>query len=180
MGASTTSEYLQLPIESITSRQNAEGLHLVGFEESADCGAGARPTKHQRHHHNQDGKANNPDTRREVSAMIMRAIELLLIFLLVDLLLEVMLVFLGSRVAADRGPRTYCDGFRRDWISREIYRQPARYEPWSNSAQCTRADGRIARQGCTVIVPFREEMAKRHLKVAGDLGRVIFMVGQHG
>lgn len=37
-------------------------------------------------------------------------------------------------------------------------------------------DGIIARQGCTVIVPFREEMAKRHLKVAGDLGRVIFMV----
>jgi hypothetical protein len=36
--------------------------------------------------------------------------------------------------------------------------------------------GEIARQGCTVIVPFREEMAKRHLKVAGDLGRVIFMV----
>jgi NADH dehydrogenase (ubiquinone) 1 alpha subcomplex subunit 9 len=26
-----------------------------------------------------------------------------------------------------------------------------------------------------VIIPFREEMAKRHLKVAGDLGRVIFM-----
>ena len=35
---------------------------------------------------------------------------------------------------------------------------------------------RTARQGCTVIVPFREEMAKRHLKVSGDLGRVIFMV----
>ncbi|CZT00859.1 probable NADH-ubiquinone oxidoreductase 39 kDa subunit [Rhynchosporium agropyri] len=34
---------------------------------------------------------------------------------------------------------------------------------------------RLARQGCTVIIPFREEMAKRHLKVAGDLGRVIFM-----
>lgn len=33
----------------------------------------------------------------------------------------------------------------------------------------------IARSGCTVIVPFREEMAKRHLKVAGDLGRVVFM-----
>jgi NADH dehydrogenase (ubiquinone) 1 alpha subcomplex subunit 9 len=32
-----------------------------------------------------------------------------------------------------------------------------------------------ARTGCTVIVPFREEMAKRHLKVAGDLGRVVFM-----
>lgn len=25
-------------------------------------------------------------------------------------------------------------------------------------------------------MPFREEMAKRHLKVSGDLGRVIFMV----
>jgi NADH dehydrogenase (ubiquinone) 1 alpha subcomplex subunit 9 len=37
------------------------------------------------------------------------------------------------------------------------------------------ADIGTARQGCTVIVPFREEMAKRHLKVAGDLGRVIFM-----
>lgn len=33
-----------------------------------------------------------------------------------------------------------------------------------------------ARQGCTVIVPFREEMAKRHLKVTGDLGRVNFIV----
>ncbi|MCJ1446089.1 MAG: NADH-ubiquinone oxidoreductase 40 kDa subunit [Stictis urceolatum] len=34
---------------------------------------------------------------------------------------------------------------------------------------------RLARQGCTVVVPFREEMAKRHLKVSGDLGRVVFM-----
>jgi NADH dehydrogenase (ubiquinone) 1 alpha subcomplex subunit 9 len=33
---------------------------------------------------------------------------------------------------------------------------------------------RLARQGCTVIVPYRDEMAKRHLKVTGDLGRVIF------
>jgi NADH dehydrogenase (ubiquinone) 1 alpha subcomplex subunit 9 len=33
-----------------------------------------------------------------------------------------------------------------------------------------------ARSGCTVIVPFREEMAKRHLKLAGDLGRVVFNV----
>lgn len=32
-----------------------------------------------------------------------------------------------------------------------------------------------ARNGCNVVVPFREEMAKRHLKVTGDLGRVIFM-----
>ncbi|KAF1949783.1 NAD(P)-binding protein [Byssothecium circinans] len=34
---------------------------------------------------------------------------------------------------------------------------------------------RLARSGCTVVVPFREEMAKRHLKVAGDLGRVVFL-----
>lgn len=34
---------------------------------------------------------------------------------------------------------------------------------------------RLARQGCTVIVPYRDEMAKRHLKVTGDLGRVMFM-----
>ncbi|KAF9885171.1 hypothetical protein FE257_000620 [Aspergillus nanangensis] len=34
---------------------------------------------------------------------------------------------------------------------------------------------RLAKQGCTVIVPYREEMAKRHLKVTGDLGRVNFM-----
>ncbi|KAL5410745.1 NADH-ubiquinone oxidoreductase 40 kDa subunit [Paraphaeosphaeria minitans] len=34
---------------------------------------------------------------------------------------------------------------------------------------------RLARSGCTVIIPYREEMAKRHLKVAGDLGRVVFL-----
>ncbi|KAF2197661.1 NADH-ubiquinone oxidoreductase-like protein 40 kDa subunit [Delitschia confertaspora ATCC 74209] len=34
---------------------------------------------------------------------------------------------------------------------------------------------RLARNGVTVVVPFREEMGKRHLKVTGDLGRVIFM-----
>ncbi|KAI9844465.1 MAG: NADH-ubiquinone oxidoreductase 40 kDa subunit [Sclerophora amabilis] len=34
---------------------------------------------------------------------------------------------------------------------------------------------RLARQGCNVVIPYREEMAKRHLKVAGDLGRVVFM-----
>ena len=34
---------------------------------------------------------------------------------------------------------------------------------------------RMARSGCTVVVPFREEMAKRHLKVTGDLGRVVFI-----
>ena len=34
---------------------------------------------------------------------------------------------------------------------------------------------RLAQRGCTVVVPYREEMAKRHLKVTGDLGRVVFM-----
>ena len=33
---------------------------------------------------------------------------------------------------------------------------------------------RLARQGCTVVVPYRDEPSKRHLKVSGDLGRVIF------
>ncbi|KAL1853500.1 hypothetical protein VTK73DRAFT_9011 [Phialemonium thermophilum] len=34
---------------------------------------------------------------------------------------------------------------------------------------------RLARAGCQVVVPYREEMAKRHLKVTGDLGRVVFI-----
>ncbi|KAF7563722.1 hypothetical protein G7046_g363 [Stylonectria norvegica] len=34
---------------------------------------------------------------------------------------------------------------------------------------------RLARQGCTVVIPFREEMTKRHLKVTGDLGRIVFV-----
>ncbi|KAI9670090.1 MAG: NADH-ubiquinone oxidoreductase 40 kDa subunit [Trizodia sp. TS-e1964] len=34
---------------------------------------------------------------------------------------------------------------------------------------------RLARQGCTVVIPYRDEMAKRHLKVTGDLGRLHFM-----
>ncbi|KAE9967980.1 hypothetical protein EG328_007838 [Venturia inaequalis] len=34
---------------------------------------------------------------------------------------------------------------------------------------------RLARSGCNVVIPFREEMAKRHLKVTGDLGRITFM-----
>jgi NADH dehydrogenase (ubiquinone) 1 alpha subcomplex subunit 9 len=34
---------------------------------------------------------------------------------------------------------------------------------------------RLARRGCQVVVPFREEMSKRHLKPTGDLGRVTFM-----
>lgn len=27
------------------------------------------------------------------------------------------------------------------------------------------------------MIPYRDEMSKRHLKVSGDLGRVVFMVG---
>lgn len=37
-------------------------------------------------------------------------------------------------------------------------------------------DSQLANQGCTVVVPFREEMTKRHLKPTGDLGRVVFIV----
>lgn len=38
-------------------------------------------------------------------------------------------------------------------------------------------ENRTARVGCQVVIPYREEMAKRHLKVSGDLGRVAFIVG---
>lgn len=34
---------------------------------------------------------------------------------------------------------------------------------------------RMARAGNTVVIPYRDEMAKRHLKVSGDLGRVVFL-----
>lgn len=34
---------------------------------------------------------------------------------------------------------------------------------------------RLARAGCQVVIPFREEMSKRHLKISGDLGRVTFI-----
>ncbi|KAJ9611588.1 Protein-lysine N-methyltransferase efm5 [Cladophialophora chaetospira] len=34
---------------------------------------------------------------------------------------------------------------------------------------------RLARRGCQVVVPYRDDMAKRFLKVTGDLGRVSFM-----
>ena len=34
---------------------------------------------------------------------------------------------------------------------------------------------RLARRGCQVVVPFRDDMGKRHLKLTGDLGRVSFM-----
>lgn len=37
-----------------------------------------------------------------------------------------------------------------------------------------------ARVGCQVVIPYREEMTKRHLKVTGDLGRVAFIVCSRG
>ncbi|PQE27717.1 hypothetical protein CJF31_00009943 [Rutstroemia sp. NJR-2017a BVV2] len=72
----------------------------------------------------------------------------------------------GKPIIRTQGGRTHCDGLWCNWIPRALY--PMCFY-W--------ADGTygIARQGCTVIVPYREEMAKRHLKVTGDLGRVIFM-----
>ena len=33
-----------------------------------------------------------------------------------------------------------------------------------------------ARVGCSVVIPYREEMTKRHLKVSGDLGKVTMIV----
>ncbi|OQD74498.1 hypothetical protein PENDEC_c010G04626 [Penicillium decumbens] len=33
----------------------------------------------------------------------------------------------------------------------------------------------LAKQGCNVVVPYREECWKRHLKVTGDLGRITFI-----
>lgn len=34
----------------------------------------------------------------------------------------------------------------------------------------------IARTGAQVVVPYRDEMEKRHLKVMGDLGQIVPMV----
>ncbi|KAF2728261.1 NAD(P)-binding protein [Polyplosphaeria fusca] len=34
---------------------------------------------------------------------------------------------------------------------------------------------RLARSGCTVVIPYRDDMAKRYLKVTGDLGRIVFL-----
>lgn len=34
---------------------------------------------------------------------------------------------------------------------------------------------RLAKRGVQVVIPYRDDMGKRHLKVSGDLGRVTFM-----
>ena len=66
--------------------------------------------------------------------------------------------------------RVRCDGFLGT-----IHCQQARCVRFRQKQQDRALTEGTARSGCTVIVPFREEMAKRHLKVAGDLGRVVFM-----
>lgn len=35
----------------------------------------------------------------------------------------------------------------------------------------------IAKEGTKVVVPYREEDTKRHLKVMGDLGQIVSLVG---
>lgn len=72
--------------------------------------------------------------------------------------------------------RSYCYCFRRHWFSRTIYRQQTGYGHTTIQSFLDLSDVELAKQGCTVIIPYREEMAKRHLKVSGDLGRVVFMV----
>lgn len=34
---------------------------------------------------------------------------------------------------------------------------------------------RLAKRGCQVVIPYRDDMGKRHLKVTGDLGRISFI-----
>ena len=76
------------------------------------------------------------------------------------------------------GLRPYRDGIRCDGPTRPLYREPPRSAPPTRSHLCPyKCSCRpTARQGCTVVVPFREEMGKRHLKVTGDLGRIVFIV----
>ena len=71
--------------------------------------------------------------------------------------------------------RSYCNCFRCNGFLRTICCQSPGYYTILLAAQINGSLNK-ARSGCTVVVPFREEMNKRHLKVAGDLGRVVFLV----
>jgi hypothetical protein len=107
------------------------------------------------------------------------AIDALLTYVTVDLLSEVAIFVLRCRKPSSWIFRTYRYRLRRNWVLGEIHREQTWYAAYN--WEYRGALGLIieaARQGCTVIVPYREEMAKRHLKVSGDLGRVIFMVGE--
>ena len=77
---------------------------------------------------------------------------------------------------------TYRDSLRCDRPAWSLYCQQTRYDlaiskriplkrpPWLISKRFT------ARQGCTVIIPFRDEYNKRHLKPTGDLGKIVNIV----
>lgn len=76
--------------------------------------------------------------------------------------------------------RAHGDRLRRHGPAGSLHRQQTRSDrPFRGNFE---PDVRLtshcstARQGCTVVVPYREEMAKRHLKLTGDLGRVVFIV----
>ena len=75
--------------------------------------------------------------------------------------------------------RAYCDCIWRHWLPGPLHCSPTWYALAlaSSTLYISKAFTRLASRGCTVVVPFREDMAKRHLKVTGDLGRVVFMVG---
>ena len=64
------------------------------------------------------------------------------------------------------------------WIPREVSSGKARYVKYVGLC-CSLADtsyGFSAKAGTQVIVPYREEDEKRHLKVMGDLGQIVPMV----
>jgi hypothetical protein len=65
--------------------------------------------------------------------------------------------------------------FWRNRPGRSLHREQAGYGPIEPHEPPTLSSpSATARQGCTVIIPFREEMAQRHLKLTGDLGRIVF------
>ncbi|CAG9956118.1 unnamed protein product [Clonostachys rosea f. rosea IK726] len=83
----------------------------------------------------------------------------------------------GKPILRTEGGRPHCDSIWRNRTTGSIHcQQTGCVLPKSRRSTRIEADKEdVARQGCTVIVPFREEMTKRHLKVTGDLGRVNFI-----
>jgi hypothetical protein len=47
---------------------------------------------------------------------------------------------------------------------------------WHESSYTNRRVGRTAKAGTQVVIPYRDEDDKRHLKVTGDLGQIVSMV----
>ncbi|VUC34558.1 unnamed protein product [Clonostachys rosea] len=83
----------------------------------------------------------------------------------------------GKPILRTEGGRPHCDSIWRNRTIGSIHCQQTGCVLLNlRSNMRIKADMEdVARQGCTVIVPFREEMTKRHLKVTGDLGRVNFI-----